>query len=70
MADELPELHATCAGLKAICTTWVANLCEDCRRACGGQGFLRASGLADHSLAVVGMVTAEGEVLLSNFRPT
>jgi hypothetical protein len=47
MADELPELHATCAGLKAYCTTWAAELVEDSRRTCGGQGFLRSSGIAD-----------------------
>ncbi len=27
-ADELPELHATCAGLKAFCTSWSANMIE------------------------------------------
>ena len=34
-ADSLPELHATCAGLKAVCTTWAAALIEDSRKCCG-----------------------------------
>jgi len=36
-ADELPELHATCAGLKAFCTSWSASLIEESRKCCGGQ---------------------------------
>lgn len=63
-ADDLPELHATLAGLKALCTSWAANGVEDCRRACGGQGFLRSSGIADLSAQYVGSVTAEGEQMI------
>lgn len=63
-ADDLPELHATCAGLKAVCTTWAADMVEDCRRCCGGQGFLRASGICDLSASSVMTVTAEGEVVI------
>ena len=46
-ADELPELHATCAGLKAWATVRGHAHIEECRKACGGQGFLRSSGIAD-----------------------
>ena len=63
-ADELPELHATCAGLKAFCTSWSANMIEDCRKCCGGQGFLRSSGIADLSSSYVSNVTAEGEAVI------
>merc|ERR1712130_1094581 len=63
-ADDLPELHATCAGLKAICTTWAGNTVEDCRRSCGGQGFLRASGICDLSSGTALAITAEGEVVI------
>ena len=63
-ADELPELHATCAGLKAFCTSWSASMIEDCRKCCGGQGFLRSSGIADLSSSYVSNVTAEGEAVI------
>jgi len=63
-ADALPEMHATCAGLKAHSTTWAAALVEDCRKCCGGMGYLRSSGLADLSTSYVGSVTAEGEAVV------
>lgn len=63
-ADELPALHADVAGLKAVCTTWAAALVEDARKCCGGQGFLRSSGLADLSASYVASVTAEGEAVI------
>lgn len=63
-ADELPELHATCAGLKAFCTSWSASLIEESRKCCGGQGFLRSSGIADLSTSYVSSVTAEGEAVI------
>eukprot|EP00413_Alexandrium_margalefii_P014827 CAMPEP_0204542642 /NCGR_PEP_ID=MMETSP0661-20131031/19132_1 /ASSEMBLY_ACC=CAM_ASM_000606 /TAXON_ID=109239 /ORGANISM="Alexandrium margalefi, Strain AMGDE01CS-322" /LENGTH=130 /DNA_ID=CAMNT_0051549347 /DNA_START=84 /DNA_END=473 /DNA_ORIENTATION=+ len=44
-ADELPELHASCAGLKVWATLYAHEGMEDMRRSCGGQGFLRSSGL-------------------------
>lgn len=62
--DELPELHATCAGLKAVCTSWAASAVEDARKCCGGQGVLRSSGLADLSTSYVTNVTAEGEQII------
>lgn len=63
-ADELPELHATCAGLKATCTGWAHACVEDCRKACGGQGVLRSSGIADNATMYAGAVTAEGEQII------
>ena len=63
-AEEMPDLHATCAGLKAVCTTVAARVIEDCRKACGGQGYMRSSGIADLSVDYVGAVTAEGEAVI------
>jgi len=65
-ADELPELHATCAGLKVISTVWAHANIEECRKACGGQGFLLSSGIAEQSRSFAEPVTVEGEqVILS-----
>jgi acyl-CoA oxidase len=41
----LAELHATSSGLKAHCTGVAGDGIETCRRACGGHGYLQASGL-------------------------
>lgn len=60
-ASALPEVHASSSGLKSL-TTWIAaDGSEECRRACGGHGFLISSGLAPKVLDYVGLLTAEGE---------
>jgi len=65
-AEELPELHATCSGLKVWATVRGHGQIEECRKACGGQGFLRSSGLADLVSSLAEPVTVEGEqVILS-----
>merc|ERR1712130_81997 len=65
-ADELPELHATCAGLKVTGTVWAHANIEECRKACGGQGYLLSSGIAEQSRSFSSAVTVEGEqVILS-----
>lgn len=65
-ADQLPELHATLAGLKAWSTVWAHNNIEECRKACGGQGFMMSSGVAKLSQTYAESVTVEGEqVILS-----
>eukprot|EP00756_Hemistasia_phaeocysticola_P023045 Hpha_TRINITY_DN15868_c2_g3::TRINITY_DN15868_c2_g3_i2::g.192178::m.192178/K00232/E1.3.3.6, ACOX1, ACOX3; acyl-CoA oxidase len=65
-ADEMPELHATLSGLKAWSTVWGHLVIEDCRKACGGQGFLLSSGIAELSRSFSEAVTVEGEqVILS-----
>merc|ERR1712137_102811 len=43
--DQLAEVHATAASLKAFSTWEVAAGIEECRKACGGHGYLQASGL-------------------------
>ncbi|XP_069056303.1 peroxisomal acyl-coenzyme A oxidase 1-like [Pleurodeles waltl] len=59
--NELPELHALSAGLKAF-TTWVASAgIEECRMACGGHGYSRCSGLPDIYITFTPSCTYEGE---------
>eukprot|EP01062_Namystynia_karyoxenos_P070398 TRINITY_DN65780_c0_g1_i1.p1 TRINITY_DN65780_c0_g1~~TRINITY_DN65780_c0_g1_i1.p1 ORF type:complete len:730 (+),score=245.21 TRINITY_DN65780_c0_g1_i1:103-2190(+) len=67
-ARELPELHATCAGLKVASTIWGHNQIEECRRACGGQGFLIASGVADLTRSFGVMSTGEGAAQILNLQ--
>lgn len=35
--NELPEIHASAAGLKAFCTNLAGDQIEECRRVLGGQ---------------------------------
>ncbi|KAM3921194.1 peroxisomal acyl-coenzyme A oxidase 1 isoform 1-T1 [Leptodactylus fuscus] len=59
--NELPELHALSAGLKAF-TTWVASSgIEECRMACGGHGYSRSSGIPDIYVTFTPACTYEGE---------
>lgn len=55
------KLHALSCCLKAICTADAARAIDECRRACGGHGFMTSSSLP----TIYGMVTAaetyEGE---------
>jgi len=60
-ADGLAELHATLAGMKTFCTWTAHQQVEAMRKSCGGQGFLRASGVGDLAQATAEPVTAEGE---------
>ncbi|KAM9314154.1 peroxisomal acyl-coenzyme A oxidase 1 isoform 1-T1 [Pholidichthys leucotaenia] len=59
--NELPELHALSAGLKAF-TTWEANSAiEVCRMSCGGHGYSRSSALPDIYVEFTPTCTYEGE---------
>jgi acyl-CoA oxidase len=65
-ADDLPELHATLSGLKATSTVKAHESIEECRKCCGGQGFLLSSGIAKLAPDFSEWVTVEGEqVILS-----
>ncbi len=56
----LPEIAAVSSGLKAL-TTYLAWFgIEDCRKACGGNGYLMASGIASLAADYVWQTTAEG----------
>lgn len=43
--SSLPELHATAAALKAVCTWTTSEGIEAARLACGGHGYSKFSGL-------------------------
>jgi len=57
----LPELHATCAGLKAVATQTALDGIERCRRACGGHGFSNLSALPTLYGNYAPQVTYEGD---------
>jgi len=59
--DELPELHATSSGLKAVAAYMSMNGVERCRLACGGHGYSQSSGLPKLYVDAVTPVTYEGE---------
>jgi len=67
-AAELPELHATLSGLKVWSTMWAHTLIEDCRKACGGQGYLRSSGVCNLSTDFAEPATVEGEQVIMSLQ--
>ena len=60
-ASLLGEVASTSAGLKALCTILAAEGIEDCRKCCGGNGYLLSSGIAAMSADYVWQVSAEGD---------
>lgn len=59
--DDLPELHASSSGLKGLCCWLAADGMEDCRKCCGGHGYLLASGIAHQWADYAWQATAEGD---------
>nr|XP_043633173.1 peroxisomal acyl-coenzyme A oxidase 1-like [Erigeron canadensis]XP_043633175.1 peroxisomal acyl-coenzyme A oxidase 1-like [Erigeron canadensis] len=57
----LPEAHACTAGLKSLTTAATADGIEECRKLCGGHGYLLSSGLPDLYAVNVPACTYEGE---------
>ncbi|XP_019840245.2 peroxisomal acyl-coenzyme A oxidase 2 isoform X3 [Bos indicus] len=57
----LPELHALSAGLKAMLSDFCTQGVEQCRRACGGHGYSKLSGLPSLLTRVTASCTYEGE---------
>ncbi|KAL7123453.1 hypothetical protein ACP275_01G105700 [Erythranthe tilingii] len=57
----LPEAHACTAGLKSITTSITADGIEECRKLCGGHGYLCSSGLPELFAAYVPACTYEGD---------
>ncbi|XP_006892255.1 PREDICTED: peroxisomal acyl-coenzyme A oxidase 2 [Elephantulus edwardii] len=57
----LPELHALSAGMKATISEACTQGAELCRRACGGHGFSKLSGLPSLVTKVTASCTYEGE---------
>jgi len=62
--DALPEIAATSSGLKALCTYLTSQGIEDCRKCCGGNGYLMASGIASLAADYVWQTTAEGDWII------
>ncbi|KAJ3050486.1 acyl-Coenzyme A oxidase, partial [Quaeritorhiza haematococci] len=62
--DLLPEMAALSGGLKALCTYWAWQGIEDCRKCCGGNGYLLNSGIAMGAADYVWQITAEGDYIL------
>ncbi|GKB57548.1 peroxisomal acyl-coenzyme A oxidase 1, partial [Tanacetum coccineum] len=57
----LPEAHACTAGLKSLTTAATADGIEECRKLCGGHGYLINSGLPELFAYYVPACTYEGE---------
>lgn len=57
----LPEAHACTAGLKSLTTTVTADAIEECRKLCGGHGYLCSSGLPELFAVYVPSCTYEGD---------
>eukprot|EP01060_Flectonema_neradi_P010575 TRINITY_DN17658_c0_g1_i1.p1 TRINITY_DN17658_c0_g1~~TRINITY_DN17658_c0_g1_i1.p1 ORF type:complete len:723 (+),score=185.67 TRINITY_DN17658_c0_g1_i1:67-2235(+) len=61
---DLPEIHASSAGLKGLCCRLASDGMEDCRKCCGGHGYLLASGIAASWADYVWQATAEGDLVV------
>ncbi|KAK9716340.1 hypothetical protein RND81_06G226800 [Saponaria officinalis] len=59
--SRLPEIHACTAGLKALTTSVTADGIEECRKLCGGHGYLESSGLPELFASYVPACTFEGD---------
>eukprot|EP01006_Ploeotia_vitrea_P007225 TRINITY_DN16467_c0_g1_i2.p1 TRINITY_DN16467_c0_g1~~TRINITY_DN16467_c0_g1_i2.p1 ORF type:complete len:720 (+),score=32.30 TRINITY_DN16467_c0_g1_i2:127-2160(+) len=62
--DILPELHASSAGIKGVACLIVADGMEDCRKACGGHGYLLSAGIGQHYMDYLAVPTLEGESMV------
>ncbi|CAF2817046.1 unnamed protein product [Rotaria sp. Silwood2] len=59
--EQLPELHAISSGLKAYTSTIAERFSQICRVACGGHGFLVASGIKNNNNMLDAACTYEGD---------
>ncbi|KAK4262580.1 hypothetical protein QN277_028125 [Acacia crassicarpa] len=57
----LPEAHACTAGLKSLTTSATADGIEECRKLCGGHGYLCSSGLPELFAVYIPSCTYEGD---------
>ena len=58
---EMQDVHASSSALKSFTTTVAADGIEDCRKACGGHGFLMCSGLPELITTYLQNPTVEGD---------
>ncbi|GAB5036544.1 acyl-oxidase [Nannochloropsis oceanica] len=64
VGQQMGKAHASLAGLKSLCTTIAAEGIEDCRKCCGGHGYLACSGLPELSGNFLQQCTVEGDNVL------
>ncbi|KAL8103167.1 peroxisomal acyl-coenzyme A oxidase 1-like isoform X1 [Apium graveolens] len=57
----LQEAHACTSGLKSLTTSATADAIEECRKLCGGHGYLCSSGLPELFAVYVPACTYEGD---------
>jgi acyl-CoA oxidase len=62
--DILKELSATSAGLKSLTTLIATEGLEQCRKCCGGNGYLLHSGIGALTQDYLWQVTAEGDFII------
>jgi acyl-CoA oxidase len=58
---EVADIHASTSSLKSFLTTVAADGIEDCRKACGGHGFLMCSGIPELLTTYLQNPTVEGD---------
>jgi len=58
---EVTDIHASSSGLKSFTTTVAADGIEECRKACGGHGFLQCSALPELVTTYLQNPTVEGD---------
>jgi len=59
--EDMGDLHASLSALKSYCSGEAADGIEDCRKACGGHGYLVASGLPELLTTYLQNPTVEGD---------
>lgn len=59
--EEVADVHASSSALKSFTTTVAADGVEECRKACGGHGFLACSGLPELINSYLQSPTVEGD---------
>ena len=57
----MADIHASSSALKSFCTIVAGDGIEDCRKACGGHGFLACSGLPEFITTYLQNPTVEGD---------
>lgn len=58
---EVTDIHASSSALKSFTTMVAADGIEECRKACGGHGFLQSSGLPEIFTSYLQNPTVEGD---------
>mmetsp|Transcript_9640 Transcript_9640/g.14868 ORF Transcript_9640/g.14868 Transcript_9640/m.14868 type:complete len:706 (+) Transcript_9640:238-2355(+) len=58
---QVADIHASTSSLKSFTTTIAADGIEECRKACGGHGFLQCSGLPELFTSYLQNPTVEGD---------